>query len=299
MMNKRKLFNFLLALVIGLALISSGCRLAKEETKFDIGLEDVDEFRGLYITDSPLKFDNKESDASSNKIWGEIIESNSNKVQIKFPGSDGMNLFYALIGSESDNSLYRATFSDEKIFNGNFQFLGEEILIEGEIYFLASADKVFYINHVYQTIDGKIYAVSPEMGVKPSSFGNTKSYVEFSYSKSEEDSKSDSGAQETTLNVRADINIIPMDNVEKYVFLYMDTEDEVLDTMEVFENSQIENLTIDSDVEYIIVQTHHVDSSGEVYVSREILEKNQTGYTTKFFTEENLASSGLILLSWE
>lgn len=298
-MNKRKLFKILLALVIGLALISSGCRLAKEETKLDSTLEDVDEFRGVYITESPLKFENVEPDANSNKIWGEIIESNPDKVQVKFPGSDGMNFFYALIGSESDNSLYRAIFSDEKIFNGNFQFLGEEILIEGEIYFLASSDKVFYINNVYQTIDGKIYAVSPEMGVKPSSFGKTNSYVEFSYSKSEEDSKSDSGSQETTLNVCVDINIIPMDDIEKYVFLYMDTEDEVLDTLEVFRNSQTENLTINSDVEYIIVQTHHVDSSGEVYISREILEKNQTGYTTKFFTEENLASSGLILLSWE
>lgn len=79
----------------------------------------------------------------------------------------------------------------------------------------------------------------------------------------------------------------------------MDIENKVLDTLEVYENSQIENMTINSDVEYIIVQTYNTDSSGDVHFSREILEKNQKDFTTKFFKQDNLATSGLIFLVWQ
>lgn len=163
-------------LLIGMALLLSGCSLAREEGQEAVG---TDRMIGAYITRDYLNLFDMEGylNDHADKLGGDdIVVDASREIgyqdriyavfqkqdgqgmgEYVFEGIDGIPFFMPVIKSESDSGEdVTVAQQGQEIADGHFTS-GDIIKLEGVIYYSGKDSPVFYCNPVYQSPDGSVY----------------------------------------------------------------------------------------------------------------------------------------------
>jgi len=212
--------------------------------------------------------------SSEDEKTGETFE----RVEYVFEGINGFAYFVS--DETSAVGSYMASNTDEAISDGHVSIHhsdnGISVTMEGTIYILPASMAVFYMNPVYQSADGRVYAVSGS-GISTSGVQDEGGFM----------SQTTTEARTTTQNGRSvtdsasiTISIATMYAPEKVVVIQMDLGSNIVAREEFEPGALPESIAPESGVEYIIVETHRRSLDGGDRTSRAIRGRQDTGFET-------------------
>lgn len=204
---------------------------------------------------------------------------------------------YFTVTKYENDSSYTALYGDDVFSEGNTSLTstdnGKNIKIEGTIYMLPNIDTVFYMNPVYQSASGEIYAmqgqgISGSMGTEGSDFSQT---LEASYTVTEDQStRTDSTSVEISISVLYE----PV-NIEVIEF---DENNEIVASNEYTPGEVPKNINLMPDTEYIVVTTQKTKPQDGFVYSREIYQKDDTSVTTFYGIDDGILRTQYTSLVW-
>lgn len=292
MRNRFCIFFLLLS-----AMLLGGCSLAVPD-----GGADKEEGRmvGAYITQEVIsaeQFSDGNAPGYQDRLYATVEKNGSEEPSdwnISFPGSEGIR-FFAPYWNAPDGHNYRDNVADETIGERDFSVFEsdeeESIGLAGTIYVLPHRKPKeqfhFYVNPVYQTPDGQLYAL-PGSGyllqtgreavegeqVVATLTGDTSQTV---------DGKTKS--KKTNVTVRFEVMYRPV----KITLCQMDMEHQIV-KKQAYEPAKLPNqLRAHEKTAYILVETEKETPSGEREVSREICEntRDTEGVLESFCADED------------
>lgn len=191
-----------------------------------------------------------------------------------FEDVDGIRFFAAVVSDES--GAYTACFSDSAISDGRMDVAGTgdgaSLTLEGTIYASTLSEaRCFYVNPVYQTEDGRVYAVTGE-GITMS--GDLVDGMSHTLALTESRSTTVNGdtlKNETSVTVTVEYITPP----ERVRVVQLDADDRVAAVVEYQSGSVPDTITPEPGVEYIIVESLSAEGAAE----RELFQKND-GFLT-------------------
>ena len=270
MMNK-KILAFILMLTM---LLTNGCQLAKEEASNDgIGKDDC--LVGLLITEGQRGIDES--------VYATVDKKNSEDPgdwEITFPGVEGISFFVPEFryGDGEHDSFIMVVGSDEisDVKNClNVSDTGSNREITGNIYVGRVADKeyIYYMNPVYQTVDGEIY-VTQGQGLMGSEAEGTGALG--SWNVKEE--------KELKVNGKATVQGISVDVTFEMMYIpteirvhQMDMEHNILVSQEYEPGTLPEEVKCEEQTAYVLVETDRVDLEGKSITEREMCTADDEG----------------------
>lgn len=304
--------------IIGIAAAAwlSGCSLAVpgagEDGEGDrlIGAFITTEYLDLFDMDSYLNdhvsdfLNNQEvtvTDTSGyeEKLYAEIDKSGGEEPsdwQVSFGDIRGISFFSPFYtdaaGAEGWGSVCSEGICDTKI-NVNISDTGEELSLSGTLYILpgmADEEIAYYANPVFQTADGRIYAVS---GSGFSTSGDTSEGEAFSTTLSGETRSTENGTVKTEKS-SVTVNYETMNKPVKITLYQMDAEHSVL-RQEIFMPGELpESIAPEAGTEYILIETEKEGLSGEPAITREIFAQSEAEDSAlrTFYAAENGVIAG-------
>ncbi|MDD4542946.1 MAG: hypothetical protein PHY13_04160 [Clostridia bacterium] len=317
--NKILIISLLIAIIISL----TGCQLAIEDMQES---ENPDILIGAFITFEPLiLFDNdsyinenidkimsgKDQYIDTSKYEGrlyaklvkrtytnEYTNEPSETSEYVFEDIEGITYIAATV-SDSDGIYTVASSSDgisdthTKVAGGNIQ---REISLEGTIYLsITSTNKFFYMNPVYQDTKGNVYVVTGS--------GYLRGVSEFEgsvFSQTLEDSKTitENGITKTQKS-SIKISISYIHSPFKISIYQMDKNNSKVKYDEYIPNEVPDKISLDSDTDYIIVETHKYNDENNLVISREIHDKDEDYINTFYCMENGICSKKYVKLIWQ
>ena len=180
-----------------------------------------------------------------------------------FDGINGIRYFASLItdvlymniGEEiTDCSTYLNSSDD-----------GEGMSLKGTIYiaYSSNSDHLVYINPVYQSPNGEVYAVGGECF-----YFDPEMRVSFSY-KISETAAMTSGNKEASSDTEAEISICGMDVPTNIALLQFNSKNELLDKTDYIPGTLPEQIDALPDTQYIIVETSFSESVSRTIIQNE------------------------------
>ena len=252
MMNKKSIVCIILSVtMIIVALSMGGCQLAKEE---DAHAGSQDTFVGVFITYcDEQQYSSGGHTLYEGKTYAELVEVETDGVKscrYVFKNCEGIPNFSAKVykgacGAEAD---YTIAMCNDYVFGANYKYehkyegTDAGVLyrtIEGSLYF--DKEVVVFINPVYQEADGDIYFKPAEMGEAITSLGECISTLE-------ETVNGGGTIVKTTIALRNAVSEVDI--------IYMDHENNIVDSHTYFVDDIPENLEIASNIEYVMVKKH-------------------------------------------
>ncbi len=322
-MNK-KIFLVYFALII--IFTSTGCQLAREDAGDHIN---DDRLIGVFITMDYLDLFDMElymKDNAKDLFGGgdNIVKGDSNRYQGRlyatlktrtitddrtgesfdireyiFDGVDGISYFSATIRVNEKEDGYTTSGADKAISDAHTGlFYGDKedrVSLEGTIYISPNhSDKTYYVNPVYQSADGSVYAISGSgyMTGGPQSEGSV-------FSKTIEETKTvtENGVDKKT-SCSVKISFATMFPPEKIVILQMSGDSTVLSRTEYTPGKLPDLIVPDKAVEYILVETYKHDNDGNVKITRLLYDKGNTTLDTFFRREDSICVKQWTQLKW-
>lgn len=286
------------ALLLSFVLGATGTiTLAKD----DVATPSKDRLIGVFITMEPLELFDRESYINDNVgellSGGNISETDSSDCQKKFYASlversytnpdtgetsttkeyvfDGVDGFSYFRANYTDSSsTYSLSSSNGAISDGNVAVnstdVGESISLEGTIYVSTSAGHItFYFNPIYQTASGEVYAVSGQ-GM---SFGEYMAGASGSQAISEEQTVVNDGKSET-ISTDVKVNFVFMDIPTSVSVIQLDRDNNIASAQEYAPGNLPPSITVESNTEYIIVETRTSATDGTETVTRELFQSD-------------------------
>lgn len=264
-----------------------GCSLAVTGAGTDGG----DRLIGVFITADyldllPIEFegDIRTDPRQAERLYASIDKSKGERPtdwKVVFEGVEGFNMLQP-VWTDENGERYVASECAEEIcdmdMKTNISDDGEENSISGTIYFLpgkADEDIAYHANPVYQTEDGKIYAVS---GQGFSTSGDSHEGEHFSQTLSEETTASDNGKKKTekgSVTVRYSVMHKPV----QITVYQMDKSHQIIEETAFNPGEVPEELTTERGTEYLLVETKKELLSGERKISREVYTYDPDEYT--------------------
>ena len=320
---KHKLYALLLCLFTALAL--TGCQLAQPNADGDM---EEDRLVGIFLTQEYLDLFNLEGYMNDNlmNLQGDTViidgyapdyqgrlyaeqtiktltnEATGKQTEIAdfvFP-VDGIPYFSALISQEDTGDSYNMSVSDPAVSDGHVHYKiedsGDSVTMTGTLYVPPSnITKTYYFNPVYQSADGRIYAVSGS-----SFMFSTESYSEGSvYSQTmDETSTVTENGMTTTKSASVTLSIHCMYAPETIIVLQMDAESGVLSRAEYTPDTMPKTITADPLTDYILVETHKRDAQNKLLTSRIIYGRGADSIETFFLREDGFLVSQSTPIVW-
>lgn len=287
----------------------AGCSLARADMQTDAS---QDRMIGALITDSPLDLFDMEGYIGSHisslgdgdevvmkdtgKYGGKLyatIKKNKSKDpsdwDISFKGAGGFK-FLAPVWTDENGESYHASEYDDEIndvsTDVNVSETEETKTLSGTVYMLPNmidGDVGYYVNPVYQTADGEIYAVE---GGGSYSSGNTSEGEQFSVGLSSETTVTENGKEKTdksSVNVKLAVMYEPV----KIRIYQMDGKNQVVKEEEYQPGKMPEKIKTEKKAEYLLVETKQRDADGKTVMKREIYGKGQEEDLETYFPLEN------------
>lgn len=284
-MRIKKWLLSVLSLVCMLSLC--GCSLAVPEAGTDgnrlIGAFITDDYLDLFQTD--IETDIRGDFRKEGRLYATIDKSGGERPEdwkIMFEGVEGFHMLQP-VWTDENGEKYAASECSEEIcdldLKVNFSDGSEENSISGTIYFLpgkADENIAYHANPVYQTEDGRIYAV-PGQGFSTS--GESDEGEHFSTTLSEETTAADNEkkkAEKGSVTVRYCVMHKPV----KITVYQMDKSHQILEKKDYNPGEMPEELTAKHGAEYFLVETEKEMLSGEKMISREVYTYNPQEYTS-------------------
>ncbi|WFR58985.1 hypothetical protein QA584_07865 [Anaerocolumna sp. AGMB13025] len=312
---------FLAALILSTL---SGCQLAQEDsisTTEDrlIGVFlttdylDLFDFEG-YLNNSNRSFSGGEIqvDGSTDKYQGRLNAELRPKTLINqetgekseteeyvFPGVKGISYFSANISATTGRESYVSAGSDEAISDGhtslNYSDQGNTITLDGTVYISPGMNNTYYVNPVYQSIDGQVYALSGNgisMDGVQSEGANYSQILDASYTSTENrNTKKDSFSVKISFSV--------MFPPEKVTILQMDADSTVISRKEYAPGEIQTSITPKENAEYIVVETLKTDTSDNALITRKLYGRDADSLDTFYCREDGVCIKKWVQLKWK
>lgn len=290
MKNMKNKSCILIPLLISvLTLLLNGCSLARK----DAGTDAKDTLIGVFITDGYLDMFDMDAWLNANATGllsnSDTIIDNSDEytkplyAKINRHGSDspldwdisfgdikGFK-YLSPVFKDKDGSITRSSLSDDALFSAHTNFTetdnGNETEMSVTVYSVPGAvdDFGFYANPVYQTADGKIYAL-PGSGIScdSSSEGETMSTSLSDQIETVEDRKTKT--EKATITIRYSVMFEPL----KITLIQMDDKNTPL-KQDIYTPGKLpEQLTAEKNTAYFIVETEKKAPDGSIMTDRSI-----------------------------
>ncbi|MBQ6799432.1 MAG: hypothetical protein IJP11_09370 [Oscillospiraceae bacterium] len=309
----RKPFLIIIVAILLSALLC-GCRLAQP----DAGNSEKDRMIGVLITTEPLDMMDSEY---TEPITVELTNAEIRKLkQGDFAALDFPERQYdAKLITEEDGrqvwsfdhlggwALMAPTMTDE---HGEYIAAGssdglcdvkthiksadecEELLLSGTLYrVISEEDIIFEMNPIYQTADGRVYAV-PGRG---SSFQSDIASEGISFTQTLDEAVSRNGITERT---EAAVSFGQMYRPDSVILLHMGQDGEILHREEYPAGQLPAELTPADGTVFLLVETVKRDLSGKELITAEVYDQTDGSFTT-FFAEGNLCRTQTTSILWQ
>ena len=306
-----------------LCAILTGCQLAQE----DAGAQnDGDRLVGVLVTKEYLDLADWEAyfnahpqqllsggqiDAPQGRLYAALVprtltnEETGQTVahwQYVFEDVDGIAYLAANImppDAASQQDGYIASNSDDAISDGQMNlYYGdteEKISLEGTIYVGAdSVGQTCYINPVYQSPDGSVYA---ESGSGFSVQGVTDEGSAYSQTLEESTTVTQNGVCKT-VSTQEKITIGVMFAPEKIMVRQMDADSAVIDVKSYVPGDMPEQIRPLDDAAYLIVETHKQNRAGELLVQRALYGPDDASFKTYRLRDDGICAAQYTQLDW-
>ncbi|MEN6418477.1 MAG: hypothetical protein ABFC73_06105 [Clostridiaceae bacterium] len=315
---KRVLTAFLAVLLMASL---CGCQLAREDAG---GTEEKDKLIGVFVTREYLDLfdmDGYLSDNLQNLSGGEFhVDGNNEKYQGRlyavlqditltsdtgeqstmqeyvFPDVDGVSYFAARVPAAEGRESYISSGSDEAISDGqlglNYGDTEDKITLDGTIYLAdLSGNYSCYINPVYQSEDGSVYAVSGG-GMEMCSGAGMSQTLE------EKSTVTENGVSKTVISsIKISIETLPPP--EKIVLLQMDKDSTILSKAEYNPGELPGTLKPEPATAYILEETYAHDVSGEEVVTRKLFGAEDAVLSAFYARADGICVRQWTTLAWE
>ncbi len=320
--NNQKLL--MITLLFSLMISLNGCSLAKK----DAGNDAKDTLIGAFITDDCLDLFDMDTYLNDNAstifrnqnttvnnsgeyispLYATIDRRNHRDPtywKISFDGISGLNLL-APVQTEKDGTLCLTIKSSDGIcdISSNLHELdnGSETTLAGTIYMTPQAavkNSAYYVNPVYQSADGKIYAV-PGSGISADSFSEEGQVMSTSFSDQTNTAKA---GQTRTEKSSVTIRFASMFEPVKITLVQMDKENKVV-KQEVFIPGNLpEELTAEKDTAYFLIKTEKKTPDGTTVIARSIYEQKaseeEDPLETFFAADNGIIAKQHTVVTWK
>ena len=286
MRNKKKMFRSCLCLFAMLLLC--GCSLAVPDAGGDRG---GDQMIGVFITTEFLDLFTMEDAAAfgnEGRLYAEIDKSRGADPidwEISFGNLDGFQLLTPLWTMENGENCWGNVCSEEVSDTDirlNVADDSRERSLSGTVYVLQkrNGNRAYYANPVYQTADGRIYAVQ---GHGVSTSGESAEGMRFSSELSAETTITENGktkAEKSSVSIEYAVMSEPV-QIRVY---QMDPEHRVIRQDDLKPEEVPEELAVEKDAEYILTEVEKEGLTGEKIVDREVYgyRADEETYLTTF-----------------
>lgn len=267
-MKLRKIITAILTLSMTITLIPSlgGCSLAVKGAEND----SQDILIGVFITDDTLDF-------SPNPLYAKINRHNSSDVsdwEADFKDVKGIS-FFAPIWTDKDGFSYHHTSYSDEICDSKTEFLvsdqGNESNLSAAIYMAPPASPktvAYHVNRVYQTPDGKIYAV-PGSGVSTDTEHGEGEMMSVS---ADDQIKYLEGRELKTDKTSVTVRFLAMYKPVKISLFQMNEEHQVIKQEDFTPGNLPSKLTTEKGTSYILVETVKQTPDGGRTYARNLYE---------------------------
>lgn len=288
--------NKIIALLLILSLFTmSGCQLAIENyndnsndrlvgafiTTEYLNLSDFEaQFaNGNYeIENGNLKF---QDNSGSGRLYAQLVDG-----IYKFPGYEGYSCFIAEVTQDYGETTVVYTdeiISDPKLHSGSTDN-GESIEISGTIYLTPkAASKAYYINPVYQSPDGAVYAVSGS-GI---SNGSDMTGSDFSTKLTADTAKNENGKTES-FSSSIEIVLKVVNEPGNIRILEMDSDNNIISKKSYTPAEVPDKITTNKNTEYIIIETELTTSENGKEITRKLYNKTDTDVSVLIGRDDGL-----------
>lgn len=167
---------------------------------------------------------------------------------------------------------------------------GDSLSMEVTLYVVADGEeRSYYVNPVYQSNTGEVYAVSGD-GFMTGASGATEGEI-WSVTLDETTTTTTDGQSQTD-QVSVTIHLAGLYSPQEIVLLQMDADSNILMRTAYTPGTLPETLELDSSCAYLLVETHKTDDAGQTLVSRELVTPEED--TLSAFYEED----GVCVRQW-
>ncbi|NLD48377.1 MAG: hypothetical protein GX660_14480 [Clostridiaceae bacterium] len=277
MKSKNKFVILLMAVVF--STVFSGCQLALKEA----GEEKLtDNLVGVFVTFESINLIGRESiDVEKLLTKGKQVSYEENPVRIfatknsggkcVFEGIEGISLFYEKVYTDLERTT--VMHGDEGFTDAKVNISDKSSELSAKISYCGSENKIFFVNPVYQTSDGKIYTL-PESGISGS--GITKTMTE-THTQTE-------NGRKTEFKSSVSITLERVNEIEKIVVKQIGENDQVLGFTEITRDNIPDSIEVNSDTVYMIAENHN----GMNEIERTLIKPEENSYTCKFVNDNGI-----------
>lgn len=262
-----------------------GCQLAVEGR--EAAAADTDALCGMYITFEYI--DSAMSGGQDGRIYA-VPENNGGRKDVVFKGIEGLRLFDIIVYGDGENNNYSKSCADELLMHRNTAYNvtdeGTEMTLEATLYVCPkAAGEVFdcYCNPVYETPDGQVYMMAGSGISADMDAGASMSQTISGTMEKTADGKTESRKATIKFTVKA------IDFIEKYVLKEYDSADMVVSTLEITKDIHPNEITLNKDTVYAVLEKHCLSNDGKPYVERSIVDMNSEYLDAKFINDQGFA----------
>ncbi|MCI5754256.1 MAG: hypothetical protein MR033_06540 [Clostridiales bacterium] len=324
-MKHKRIGHGLLCLCLCAALALSGCRLAREDGQEQtkerlIGVLITAEYLDLFDVDAyfqdnfrlqggEIQVDGDLS-AYQGRLYAELTERQltreetgevTTKQEYVFPDTEGLLCIVPRMTPEGEDS-YLSTMADDAVetkLNLSYTDDCDCISMDATVYMMASGlpDEIHgaaYVNPVYQSADGSVYAVSGHGVSFSAPMGVGAVYTQTLSERTESIVDGERRAEETSIAVHLGCMARP----ERITVRQMDGQSRCLVRADYEPGTLPEMLVPQDGTEYVLVETVSSGENGEPGVSREIYEAQDDLFYTYYAREDGFLVRRSTQLLW-
>ncbi len=323
-MKIKKMIAACIAVVILFA--STGCQLAREDAgeanngERLIGVFATKEYLDLFDMEGYIKDNiNKMSvggkitvDGNSSKYQGRLYATLATQTltdeetgrtfdtkEFVFDSVKGIAYFSAEVPATEDENSFITSGSDEAISEGHASLHygdnEDKTTLEGTIYMPpGQAGSICYINPVYQSADGSVYAIAGS----GFSIGGIMSEGSVYSQKLEETTTITQNGKSKLTSISIKISIATMYPPEQVVVLQMDKKSTILMRAEYTPGELPKMLIPEESTEFIIVETYKHDQEGNSIVSRTLYDKSKQAMETFYRRDDGICVKQWTQIAW-
>ena len=324
MMNRKAIAIFLLLTAI---LTMTGCQLAREDLAETPG---SDKLIGVLVTREYLDLFDMERylndnihrispggtitiDGDTSRYQGRLYASIVTRThtnpetgetfeitEFAFEGVEGFHYYCAVVPATVAQGSYSITSADDAISDCHTSVhtsdWEDRISLEGTIYYSPSGTGsiTFFPNPVYQSPDGRIYAVT---GTGITSYGDHGEGDLYSQTLEETVTITENGKTKTS-HTSIKISFGAMFPPSRIVVRQMDEESRVISSAEYKPGELPETLEISKDTAYIMVETYKQGRDGKTVISRSLFDKDDETLETYYCRDDGICVKQHTSLKW-
>lgn len=295
----------IITIFLGLTVLLNGCSLAKKEA----GNETGDTLIGVFITDDFLNLEISnmvinESAEYINPLYAKVDRQNHRDAaywEISFDGISGLNLL-APVWTDKNGAVCHATKASDGICDISSDLHatdnGNALTLSGTIYTLpqpAGENTAYYVNPVYQTADGKIYAVPGGVISSSDTSGDVMS-TSFS-SQTDSTEMGQTKAEKNSVTIRFASMFEPI----RITLIQMDSENKPVKQEEYTPGKLPEELAAEKNTAYFLIETEEKTPSKDKVTSRSIYgrEEDEESLETFYAMDNGIVSKQYTEIIWD